>query len=453
LPAWSANDKSSCLASTGQPQACLEIVGQPSVVDGQVTLQLKAAQANGQAINNLDAEDFTIKVDGTTIQLPPKSFVRPGEKPSSIRIVMLLDYSGSMNEVDGKGEKKFLGAVQGIEAFINGLESSPGDIKISIVPFGVPSGPPLCNDYKMVDRLLRQETNRATTNQEVLNQFYPVNSPELKIYLISLKEDPQSQPCPNTATNLYEALATTLEFLADRSNSELYPSNGSDQPRLFVVLLSDGFNTIPFDPSYNNQEDVLQRCNKAHLEKLESEYLTNPIYSGISVYTLGYGKSQIELATDYKLLEKKGKRRATCEDVQSDNQEPSQTYPVPAREFLDEDALQKIAKLMNGFFGFSQDTEKIVQSFENVKNSILGQYEISYHQPNDDKGSAHQVTVTAMLQGQTLSDTAQYSISTLGYAAPGLSTRLGILATFSFLFVGLGILPFSIWAKRLQEEG
>ena len=94
-----------CTQTNGQRNNCLKIT-KTTVIENRITHRLKAIKANGRAINNLDLNNFKIEVDG--IKLKPESieWQKPGDRTSPARIIMLLDYSGSMNSEDLSGKTK-----------------------------------------------------------------------------------------------------------------------------------------------------------------------------------------------------------------------------------------------------------------------------------------------------------------------------------------------------------
>ena len=86
--------------------------------------------------------------------------------------------------------------------------------------------------------------------------------------------------------------------------------------------------------------------------------------------------------------------------------------------------------------------ESLLKKLKLFLNTLLGEYEISYEQPNADRGSKHEVKVVATVGDKTAeSPPALYTISVFGRSLP-LEIRLIILGGTIFLIGFGGIIPF-----------
>jgi len=445
VPALAQAPSTACVSeTTSQRQPCLQFLETPQTSDtGTVELRLKATQADGRPIMDLTKENFTLTLEGETLSPGSYDFRLSDDRPAPSRIVMLVDYSGSMEEVDGQGVTKFVGAMEGIKSFVQELQGSEADLKVAIVPFAK-AAVEKCSAFTVVkeDQLL-QPALPDSRKQELLGQFRGVQDPELLNDLNKRIENKSNWPCPDTATNLYDALAQTLEFLGDQGNPEFYPPADSPvaPPRLYVILLSDGFNTVPFAPGIENN------CDPAHLNKFSKEYLDNPAYSNIAVYTLGYGLSPEELQTKYGAN--------TCENVRWAAWE---NKLIPSRDFLDAAALKTIAQKTGGFSDLSGDAEGIARIFREIRNAIQGEYVFEYSQADlcRNKGKSYTIAVGATSPNNPdvkLNASESYSIGVFGDSCdPALSTRIGIQMGTLMFFGVFAATPFYFWRKSLDKS-
>lgn len=390
---------------------------------------------------DLEKKNFTLTLEGETLDPGSYDFRLSDDRPAPSRIVMLVDYSGSMEEQDGQGVTKFVGAMEGIKSFVQELQTSDADIEISIVPFAKAEAAK-CSNFTVVsqDQLLQPSLSDSRT-QELLGQFQSIKNPDLISDLDKRIQNKSNWPCPDTATNLYDSLAKTLEFLGDTNNPDLYPPADSPiaPPRLYVILLSDGFNTVPFVPT------VADHCNPAHLNQFSQDYLQNTAYAGITVYTLGYGLSPQQLQSQY------GTSR--CEDVRwvvGGNKR------IPSRDFLDAAALERIAIETGGFSDLSGDAEGIAQIFRDIRDAIQGEYVFEYSQDDlcRNKGKAYTIDVVATDPNNAefqLNTSERYSIGVFGDSCdPKLITRIGIQMGTLIFFGVFAATPFYFWTKSLN---
>lgn len=458
-PALAQAPSSTCISeTTGQRQPCLQFLETPQTSDtGTVELRLKATQADGRPIMDLTKENFTLTLEGETLSKGSYEFRLSDDRPAPSRIVMLVDYSGSMEEVDGQGVTKFVGAMEGIKSFVQELQGSEADLKIAIVPFAEAT-PKSCPGFTVVtENQLLQPSLAADQAQKLLGQFRSIKEPDLITDLDERIQNKNNWPCPNTATNLYDALAKTLEFLGNPDNPDFYPpavarepnlisrlsppDSSTVPPRLYVILLSDGFNTVPF------ASGIKDNCDPAHLKKFTQDYLQNSAYAGITVYALGYGLSPDELQTKYGASDCKNVRWTEGENK-----------PIPSRDFLDAAALETIAKATGGFSDLSGDSEGIARIFREIRNAIQGGYIFEYSQADlcRNKGKAYTVTVTATSPNNSdlkLKASEGYSIGLFGDSCdPKLLTRVGIQMGTLIFFGFFAATPFYFWTKSLDKS-
>jgi hypothetical protein len=78
----------------------------------------------------------------------------------------------------------------------------------------------------------------------------------------------------------------------------------------------------------------------------------------------------------------------------------------------------------------------------------LGEYQISYNQPNAERGSKHDVQVVVQ---SVKSAPASYTITVFGRPLP-LKTRMTMLLAVLVVIAVGGVLPFWLWAKYLKRE-
>jgi len=461
--AHAEGEESVCIDANGQRQACIQIVGKPKRLtqcqqeearknapecqgmsdnSERFELSIKATQADGQIINNLEQSNLAIKINGKLL----KPSITSANVTAPLRVIVLLDYSGSMEALDAKGvNRKLVGAANGIRTFIQKLQKNP-DVKLAVMPFAAIPNKKACEAFPVTDKMLFAENPK---NQELLNlnNFYAPNAAALSTYLDTLGN--VDNLCLDTSTNLYDALALSLEFLGDRNNKEFYPPIPQDtkgskgleiqQPNLFIVMLSDGFNTVPFEKSQTDN------CSSAHLDKFTKEYLKNPKYAGIKIFTLGYGKTPNQLQAQYRLTEP-----AACKHTSN---RVTLQKPVPEREFLDENTLRAIATATGGFSDMSGDAEKLAEIFTNIRNAIGGEYKLTYTLDKAERAEAYEISVSALFEGKTLTDTKKDTIGTFAFEILPLGDRLKFWGNV-LLFAGIfGGIPFYFWAKSLRKKG
>jgi hypothetical protein len=382
-----------------------EIVGNPTVKNDKVTIRIKVKGEGDKPVMGLQDTNFKLTVDNQEVKFKPKDWKSPEETvPPPAWIIVLLDFSGSMNQVDSRGIKKVTGAINAIRQFTKISGERGGNTQISIVPFGKSGSN--CPEYPV--------------NKETLDKFLAANDFKLQNNL-----DYLSSLTPCASTDLYEPLTKAVKFLGNTEDERFYlPENSSQpQPRLSIILLSDGYHNALNE--YADFEDLKKLLKR---------------YENITIHTLGYGLTPQELGVKYKLG-----RPATRGDIN--------TRKVPEAQFVDQTRLAEIANLTGGIAEFSGDAEAIAENLQLFLNALLGEYEITYTQPNAERGSKHNVKVGVSDEKGKVVDAKQveYTMPVFGRSLP-LGVRLIMVITVLFLIIIGGIVPFHYWGKYLKAE-
>jgi von Willebrand factor type A domain len=379
-----------------------EIVGNPTVNKDRVTLRIKVKEEGGKPALKLQEDNFRLMVDGKPIQFKPKDWKSSKETtPPPVWIVFLLDYSGSMKAKDSKGTTKLEGAVSAIRAFIASSAKRSGDTKVVVVPFGEAKS---------------ESCNRPVTKDEI-DRFFPAGDAKVDNVLDALAK---GKPC--ASTNIYDPVTETVKFFTNPNNTQFLEKEGEARPRMSIILLSDGYHNKGGEEASFNQLI-------SFLGKQES----------VVIHTLGYGLTPEQLAKKYGL-----NRPVTRSDI---------GRPVKEDDFVDRDRLSKIAAATGGVAEFSPDAKAVAEKLDIFLDAILGEYEISYLEPNPERGSNHQVVVTAASNesDKIESPPKDYSIRSFGRSLPLNHRLMMIFGIGSILLLG-GVLPFWLWGKQLKQE-
>ncbi len=382
----------------------VEIVGTPEVYGDRVTARIKVKGDEDKPLIGLNETDFKLYVDDREVDFQSKDWQSPEEAtPPPVWVVVLLDMSGSMKTADSSGTTKLQGAVNAIEKFTDLAAKRAGSTQISIVPFGEAGRG--CAGYSV--------------DESTLDKFLAGNDFKLQKRLDNLAK---SVPC--ASTDLYEPISDAIKFLGNTNDPRFYLPEGKKglEPRLSIILLSDG---------YHNKPD----------EERDFEILTRQfqLNKNIIVHTLGYGLTPEELGDRYGLG-----RAATREDINN---------PVPAEEFVDRERLADIAKLTGGIGEFSGDAPEIAQNLQLFLNALLGEYQITYTEPNPERGAKRNLQVAVESpqdSSPVISQPKPYTVTVFGRSLPRI-TRLWILGGTLGGMV-LGILIFWSWANKLKQE-
>lgn len=393
--------------SFGQAKVA-EIVGNPQVEKNKVTVRIKVETEDDRPVMGLQDTDFKLIVDNQEVKFKNQDWKSPEESvPPPAYIIVLLDLSGSMNQSDSSGGKKIKGAIDAIRKFTAISSERGGQTQISIVPFGEPSDN--CEQGYPI-------------NKNALDKFLPAGDFKLQNHLEYLDS---LTPC--ASTNLYKPLTKSIRFLGNTQDTRFYPPENSStpQPRLSIILLSDGYHNKP-----NEARDF---------DKLKTLLKRN---TNITVHTLGYGLTKAQLGNKYQLG-----RPATRADIGQGNKK------VPAQEFVEDDKLAEIAKITGGIGEFSPDAESISENLQLFLNALLGEYEITYTEPNPERGSQHtvEVEVSSPTGIPIKSEPKNYRIGVFGWPLP-LERRLIMLGCVLGLIGFGGVMPFYFWGIYLKKE-
>lgn len=383
-----------------------EIIGTPAVNEDQVTIRIKIKGKEDKPVMGLLDTNFRLMVDDKEVKFKPKDWKNPEQTvPPPAWIIVLLDFSGSMKQPDSRGKTKLEGAINAIREFSQVLAERGGNTQVAIVPFGTPG--PNCEGYPV--------------NNDMLDKFFPAGDFKLENHLNYLAG---LTPC--ASTNLYDPLNKALRFLGNTEDRRFYVPKDSQepQPRLSVILLSDGYHN-----AQNEEQDF------RNLERLLR------INEGIIVHTLGYGLTPEQLGAKYKLG--KAATRANL---------GKGAGKVPEEEFVDRDRLKQIANLSGGIDEFSGDAQAIASNLKLFLNALLGEYEISYTEPNPERGSKHKVYVEVISSENNAvvkSESKPYTI--FWFPLPAQARLIMFLCVLLVLALG-GVVPFWFWGKRLKEQ-
>jgi hypothetical protein len=384
-----------------------EIVGTPIVNNDRVTIRVKVKAEDSQPILDLRQDSFELNVDGKPIKFKPKDWKSSQEAtPPPAWIVFLLDYSGSMNAKDASGKTKLAGSLESIRSFIKSTAKRGGDTKVVVVPFGD------ATDAKC---------NKPVTNQEI-DRFFAAGDFKLENQIQNLAA---GKPC--ASTNIYEPVSTVVKFFTNPKDSRFsLDEKNQIKPRMSIVLLSDGFHNKPNEAADFKQLLTLLDENKESLV----------------VHTLGYGLTPEQLGQKYGL-----NRAALRSDIGKG------VRKVPDEEFVDRDRLSKIAATTGGIFALSPDAKAVNAKLDLFLNAILGEYEITYTEPNPERGSKHQVTVNVLADRKSAirSEAKDYTINVFGRPVP-LQERAVMMAGLMLLLLVGGVFPFWLWGKQLKQE-
>lgn len=378
----------------------------------QTTVRLKVEDENQRPVDSLGYKDFQILVDGEPVKIRPQDFKNPQlATPLPTRIIVLLDMSGSMrHSISNAGVSKLQASVEAIRIMTEEASAKGGDIKIAVVPFGEGKGKCPQGDYRV--------------NEATLNNFLDAGSDALNRQLNDLASQ---KPC--AATNLYKPLERAIRSLSkslESTNSQSQDSS-KPQPRLAIILLTDGYHSEGKDQEY--QKD------------LELFLTTSP---NLTVFTLGYGLTAEELYAKYQ---------QDCSLSKPVSRADFTACPNLKEEYVDSEVLQKIAKWGNGFHEFSGEPQDISENFIEFLDSILGEYQITYAEPNPERGVTHSLSAVVNTEdGIIKSDSPKkYLIDVFGRAPSRFNRYTSLLITLAALLIAGGI-PFYFWQRKLKRS-
>ena len=403
-----------CLTSSSAVQAQEAEIVKVDVNEDQVTLRIQVREEENRPVSNLSSENFRVFVEEQEVDKYDWNNSQETVPPDAW-IIFLLDMSGSMKNPDGGDPDitKLEGAIKGIREFSEATANRGVNTQVAIVPFGESGGS--CKGF--------------TVNENRLDIFFPAGDVKLQNYLDYLESQ---TPC--ASTNLYQPLNSAVKFLADKNDPRFYaPENsGKPQPRILIILISDGYHSAGKEDAYFN--------------KLE-ELLKNNNY--ITVHSLGYGLTPAQLGAKYRLS-----RAATREDIFDGPIENLPPGKVPAHEFVDVKTLDKIARLTQGFTNISNDAQEVAKTLKEFLNALLGEYEITYTDPKPERGAIHDVYVVVEsrhLPNPVISNPKSYRMPIFLFSLPFLTRIVILLAVLTAMAVG-DALPLWFWVQALKRK-
>ncbi len=414
----------------------------PDRNEGKVTLRVKAYDRNNKPVMGLPKNDLSLivcppqgnpdKGDCQTLNQTDTEWKIPSpEELPPAWVIVLLDFSGSMKQLDSDGSQtKLEGAIEAIRKFEADLAGRSNNTQIAIVPFG--EGGKNCPGNKV--------------NEQELDKFKTAGSSETEKYLKQLERQVKNL-C--AATNIYEPLRTAIKFLGNPQDPRFNPpeNSGQPRPRLSIILLSDGYHSI-----YGEEN------NEAELEAQDFEKLAFVLqtYPGVTVHTLGYGLTPEQLQEKYGL-----NQPPTIQDLRQSGgvvyeeefTNPERLEEIAKEEFVDQNRLKQIADVTRGIALFSGNARDVSRNLTEFLEAMFDEYEISYLQPtNADRGSLHNVRVAVTSPEKTVeSKPKDYVFPWVSRSLPR-NIRAIVLLSVVTVLLGAGFIPFLIWAKSLKQE-
>ncbi|MCC5896394.1 MAG: VWA domain-containing protein [Phormidium sp. BM_Day4_Bin.17] len=382
-------------------------MGRPQIENDRVKLRVQVTDDNDRPVMQLQEEQFEVLVDGDPITVD--NWRSPEEsQPPPAWIVVLLDYTGSMNQKDTGGQTRIASAIAATRRFLSETRDRGGDTRVAILPFGVGGG--TCEGHDV-------------TREGISQRFFSPGDVRQENLLSYLESE---TPC--ASTDIYGPVNEAVRLLANRDDERFYlPEDSSEpDPRLSVILLSDGYHNRPNgERDFENLMTLLNRENH------------------ITVHTLGYGYTQEQLGQMFDLG-----RPATIDDVQTSNNPDN---PVPAELFVEEEPLQQMSEATGGIAEFSGNEDDISQALRLFLDALLGEYELSY-QETADRGEIRQVQVQVDVNNEeVVSEKQSYTVPVFGRSLP-LGTRL-TMTGFLLILLGFGgVLPFYLWGQKLKRD-
>ena len=382
-------------------------LGRPQIENDRVKLRVQVTD-DDRPVMQLQEQQFQVLIDGDPI--PVDDWRSPEEsQPPPAWIVVLLDHSGSMRQQDKGGQTRIDSAISAIRRFLADTQNRGGDTRVAIVPFGIGRGE--CDGHDV-------------TREGISQRFFPPGDTRQENVLRYLESE---TPC--ASTDIYGPMNEAVRLLTDPDDQRFnLPEDSSDpEPRLSVILLSDGYHNRP-----NREQDFENLID-----------LLNNDENQITVHTLGYGYTQEELGEMYDLG-----RPATIDDVQNSNESDNL---IPDELFVEEEPLRKMSEATGGIAEFSGDEDEISQALRLFLDALLGEYELIY-QENADRGEIRQVEVQVEVNDEEVfSNSESYTVPVFGRSLP-LGTRLTMTGVLLILLGFGGVLPFYLWGQKLKRD-
>ena len=401
---------------------------------GRVTLSVKVLDANNIPIDGLKVENFRVSTTKLPDQAGQDSLLQFNPIPvGSLRlipparqsggetsyVIILVDMSGSMQELDTRKVRKLEGAIAAIRGFIKSARDSRLNLNIAVIPFGEDSQ--------------RSECNYKVDPGKIKKQLLPIQARVLDTLVDQLAA---AQPC--AATNLYDPLEATVQYLG---KPEHFVGESGQLARRSVILLSDGFDTASRKP--NDATSEPRRFNT--LQKA----LTS---SGVTVHTLGYGESLEKLRGRINCSQpvREGDSLISdllrfCKVTNGDKVDPW---------IVDAPRLHQIAELTGGISQFPENADDAAASLATFFKT-LQVYELQYVEPTAETAALYKAKVQVVSEPRGIdatSDPVQVRLPIfVFYPLPFFPDRL-LLLFVSLAGIGTTAFMFYKWSEKLKAE-
>ena len=438
------------------------IQAKPDKDNGSITLRFQAFDRNNKAVMRLPEKNITLRVcsqdqECQELKLGNQKWTTPTpEELPPAWVIVLLDFSGSMKRCEERGswdeissqclgKSKLKGAIEAIQKFNEDVAGRSQKTKIAIVPFSQSGG--FCVGKKV--------------NRKTLNEFKPAGSDAIKKILNELQQTASKDICG--ATNIYDPLMTAVEFLGNENEPRFNPPEADSQettdskepePRLSIILLSDGYHSIYANPQKRKRYQTEAEAEKEHFEtKLIPALEAN---SHITVNTIGYGKTAQELKQEYNLKDEPKIENLYLfkDDLPVADITNYKRLKQISEEFVDQQSLIRIAEVTRGIHEFSASADDVANALTDFLNAMLNEYEITYVQPtSSDRGSTHKVQVIVKSPNDGREIKSQLKSYTFPWVGPKLPAKVrGVVFLFALAIVLVGIfIPFWLLTKSLQK--
>lgn len=424
-----------CSTWTSSVHASSQVEVIPRLPEGnRVTLSVKVLDKNNIPIDGLTAENFKVETAKVLTKDNQKEttnsafnsidnlkLIEPDSQTNLdlAYVVILLDMSGSMAELDSTGVRKLDGTVAAIRGFIKLARTSNLNLKIAVVPFGEDKQKSDCN----------YEVNSAEIGKKLL---------DVKDSVLDTLVDQLASRVPCSATNLYVPLEQVVKYLGTPNR---FAKNSELPPRLSVILFSDGFDNASRDSNDPNSEAkrfaVLQNTLKANSE--------------VTVHTLGYGERLSKLRS-----------RAICTPALTDGENLVSNLLKNCKVangridslIVDEPRLKEIALTTGGISQFPENANQAARSLETFFKT-LREYQLQYIEPTADAADQYQVKVQVTSEPRGINVAAKPQTIRLSnfvfYQLPLIPDRLFILI-LSLVGIGTIVQIFYNWSQHLKKR-
>jgi hypothetical protein len=348
------------------PSFAASIKVEPLPLRDLITLRVTVTDGNGDPIPGLK-DDFQLFVDGKPIDNDKFTVTPALESPTPTKLVILLDASGSMEEEDNTDIKRKTGAISAIEEIQKTFRNQPVEVKL--IPFGEKGDVCRNNDF----------VPSSVADSLQSEKFLKLSDSTFTKKLNDLKD---KTFC--ASTDLYNPIIQTLESLQQEKNKA---SLQGEIPKLGIILLSDGFHSHNRTCQDNTDEQLFNQLQ----EKAKKA-------KDIPIYTVGYGLSSSSLQAEMrKLLNDPNppldSQAFVCK-YEKLKKEGNRNYREIEKKFIDHKRLKDISQLTDGAeYQTFESAAGVSDILEKFVRTILGKYDIKYHQKPAIEAQPHTVLV------------------------------------------------------------